>query len=168
MWLERKKVPEPDSADAHFAISQFSAWIMNADTKAGVLAAALAILINGLLGQKIAITALLPPRNVAAWLPLTALTGSAICIIAASMHLILAVRPKIRQDEFSRYSWPSVSKSTISQLVSRGTDTDREEAWKTAHTLASIAEIKFRRLRVAFIWWLIAALLLLLGIASLP
>lgn len=153
-----------ETQDAYFAIEQFTAWINSADTKAGFLSAALAVVVNGIVlasdtgagglrhfgGQG--------PVEVAAF-ALAALSA-AIC----TGTLVLAIYPRIQQQPYSRYSWPSVAESTPQALAASTSVANRDEAWATARSLALITRAKYRYLRLSFICWIFSLLLLLLAV----
>jgi hypothetical protein len=146
-----------DSGDARFAIDQFGRWIANADTKASLLAAALVIMGGALGDQGRTVGHRLPPTSFADWLSLVALLAATGAIVTSVGFLVGVVSPRLEEsDEFSRYSFPSVADAPIAELVRVDGGSDREHGWRTATVLASIARRKFRCLRRAFAWWVVA------------
>lgn len=146
-----------ESGDARFAIDQFGRWIANADTKAGLLAAALVIMGGALGDQSRVVGHRLPPTSFADWISLVALLAATGAIVTSIGFLVGVVSPRLEQpDGFSRYSFPSVADAPIAELVRVDGGSDREHGWRTASVLASIACRKFRCLRRAFAWWVVA------------
>jgi Family of unknown function (DUF5706) len=159
---------QSDNQDAYFAISQFTSWISSADTKAGFLSAALAVVAGSVISESSAHftgTARSGPR---AWCASTLLGLAMAATFVCALYLLLTVYPRVREQRSSRYSWPSVAAQTERALVESNYRTDREEAWATAKSLALIAQDKFRYLRRAFWAWLfvIGSLLLSAAIRS--
>ena len=105
-----------ETQDAYFAIEQFTASINSADSKAGFLSAALAIVVNGIVlewGSRPRGLRLLGDHGQVA---VVALCLSALCALACTGMLMLAIYPRVRQHSYSRYSWPSVAHASISPL----------------------------------------------------
>lgn len=127
--------------DARFAISQFTAQVNSADTRAGLLGAALTVLAPVLVRQ----------------FETTRLTGVVVGLLVASAALIaLAVAGtvsvlsvRVVEVGFSRYSWPLVARSSVAALTGRTDRTDRVEAWRAAYALALIAQTKYAHFRWA-------------------
>jgi hypothetical protein len=150
-------------------MDQFARWITNADTKAGLLAAALAILTGWVAQRMGTVVHRLPPGSLVEWIVLLGLLTSAAAIVLSTAFLVCAVIPRVHEPRlFSRYSWPSVAGASVADLVLTERRSEREESWQTAHILASIARRKFRHVRRAFLWWTLGTLsFLLAGMGSL-
>ena len=153
-----------DCEDAYFAINQFTAWINNADAKAGFLSAALAILAGGIARESNERFKSLGHLDAQQWLVIAAVASSAIVSIVSAAYLVRAIYPRIQSQPFSRYSWPSVANVSHASLLKTGIRSNRDEAWMTALSLALIAKKKFRCLRVSFACWMAAIVLLLISI----
>ncbi|SHG07780.1 Pycsar system effector family protein [Streptoalloteichus hindustanus] len=145
----------PSTEDARFAINHFATWIGNADTKAGLLAAATTVLAGALVGQRSAVVATLARPTGWQVVALVALALSAVGVVVTTLFLIRAVAPHVRQDGFSRYSWPTVADADLTALLAGQREDDRREAWLSALTLARIVRRKYANLRCAFATWLV-------------
>jgi Pycsar effector protein len=146
-----------DSGDARFFIDHFTRWIANADTKAGMLAAAQIIMAGALGDQGRTVVHRLPPGSPAEWAALVALLVATAGVALSIGFLIRTVRPRIEAaGGFSRYSFASVADAAIADLVRVDRGADREQGWRTAAILAAIARRKFRDLQRAFGWWAFA------------
>jgi hypothetical protein len=156
-----------DNGDARFAIDQFARWIANADTKAGLLAAAMVILASALGQQGAPLSHRLPPGSFGGWVSLCGLVVSAGAVVASTTFLVRAVAPSVEASEgFSRYSLVSVADASVADLVRANSDLDRDQGWGTATLLARIALRKFRNLRHAFRWWAVGALAFLVVVLA--
>lgn len=167
---QRRRVARScDSGDARFVIDHFTRWIANADTKAGMLAAALIITADALGEQGRIVANRLPPRSPAEWVAVLALLVCTCGIVASVAFLLRTVTPRVEMSvRFSRYSFASVADAPIADLVRMDRGSDREQGWRTATILASIARRKFRNLQRAFAWWMFAGLaFILLALANL-
>jgi hypothetical protein len=152
-------VPEGHAAghlqDAEFAITSFSSWIVSADTKAGLLSAATALLVGALAGERAHLAAAAKSESgiAIAVLALFAFTVAALLVTAAFLGGVLYPR-RSRLVE-SRFSWPRhvALPLDIPQLVgsTRDEHTIASEAWLQATALASIAQSKFRAFQIALI-----------------
>jgi hypothetical protein len=155
-----------ETQDAYFAIEQFTVWINSADSKAGFLSAALAIVVNGMVlewgSQPRGLRHLSEQGAVAA----VAFCLSVLCALACTGTLLLAIYPRVRQHAYSRYSWPSVAQSAAQATTALTPIASRREAWATARLLALIARQKYRYLRFSFICWIASLAWLLLAVLA--
>ncbi len=151
-------LPPPD--DARFAITSFSGWITNADTKTGLLAAAVTVLTSTIVSQSDRAIALLPPHGARQVAAVLALGPSLLALAVTAFWLLRALLPRMTNPGFSRYSWPAVAASTPSELASLTATKDRAEAWLQAHTLAGIAQAKFGNFSKALRCFAVAVALL--------
>lgn len=159
--------PAGDSGDARFAIDQFGRWIGNADAKAGLLAAGLVTLAGAAAQQGGDVGRHLPPATVAGWVTLLGLVACAGAMVTAAAFLVRAVTPSIEAPAgFSRYSWVSMAAASPAELVAAEPAADREQGWRTAVLLASIASRKFRSLRWAFRWSAVGAVAFLVALIA--
>lgn len=140
------------------AITQFSTWVSNADTKAGLLATATTLLGGGLASQRGAIRKSFAPATALEWVSTVAVSVTMIAMVVAVAALVVGLRPRARRYGFSRYSWPSVASLSLEQYLERVQRTPRLEGWRTAHDLARIARVKFLCLHVAASAWALGAL----------
>lgn len=158
--------PGPETQDAYFAIEQFTVWINSADSKAGFLSAALAIIVNGLV---LALDSRAGGfRHLGELGPVvaTAFVTCALCALACTAALVLAIYPHVYRQPHSRYSWPSVAESDPLALAAAASVATRGEAWVTARSLALINRRKYRCLRFSFVFWIAALAALLLAVLA--
>jgi hypothetical protein len=153
--------PLPRLDDAYKAISEFSGWVTNADTKAGLLASATTLVGGGIASQRAKVRESFRPATVADWIELIAICVSILAVLVAVVALVVVLRPQARRFGFSRFSWPAVVVHEVAELAAMSGRTQRMEAWQTAHDLAVIAQQKFRWLSVALFSWAIGAFCLL-------
>ncbi|MFI6099368.1 Pycsar system effector family protein [Lentzea sp. NPDC051213] len=146
-----------DHEQVQLAITQFSAWVSNADTKAGLLATATTLLGGGLASQRTVIRGAFPPTTTMAWVRVIAIGLSVLAVVVAVAALVVALRPRARKHGFSRYSWPVVASVSLEQYRARVCRAPGAEGWRTAHDLARIARAKFRCLYVATWAWAVGA-----------
>ncbi|MFD9741386.1 Pycsar system effector family protein [Umezawaea sp. NPDC059074] len=146
-----------DVGEAHFAITQFSGWVANADTKAGLLATATIVLGGTLAGQRAEIRASFTPTTWHEWVRAVVMALTLVAVPAAVLALTAALRPRVLDGSRSRYSWPSVAATPVRDLP-RSKRSAADEAWLAAHDLAVIARQKFRWLRIALLAWVVGAL----------
>lgn len=138
-----------DLDDAHHAIDYFGQWIRGADTKAGLLAASVAVIIGtGSAKITTSTNALQPPTDLSALTRvLVGLTIVAVSISVAA--LAVAVVPRTTPSEIpSRFSFPTVA-SPDWTFVPATRDEASVQAWTQARVLARIAQNKHGALRVA-------------------
>ncbi|MFD1148172.1 Pycsar system effector family protein [Saccharothrix hoggarensis] len=155
---------EDEPKDAYQAIGQFSGWVANADTKAGLLATATTLLGGGLASQRHTIRDAFRPSSLADWVSLVAISVAMVAILVTAIALVLVLVPRARvarQTRFSRFSWPAVAAKSMDELLAEVDAKPAEEAWWTARDLAIIVHRKVRWLRVALFGWVIGALGLL-------
>jgi hypothetical protein len=139
------------------AIEMMSGWINNADGKIGILAAALAILGGAVARAKGTIFRMfgdLTGHGHGAFAVRNGLGVAFFClgvvaIALAAYGLYRGVRPRTPNDGPSRFSYPHLSTLTVQDALALSPATQREEAWRQAHTLAVIAMAKFANFRHA-------------------
>jgi hypothetical protein len=141
------------SDDARFAITYFNTCVANADAKAALLFTGTVVLIGTCLGQKSTLTRAFPPTSPALWVAAASLAIAAAGAALTVVLLVGIIRPVITVTPFSRYSWPSAAAVPLEQLCGAAAESDRTEAWATAHALARISRAKFRRLQLAYVCW---------------
>lgn len=141
-----------DVSEARFAIAQFSGWVANADTKAGLLATATIFLGGTLVGQRPAIRGSFTPVTWQDWVRTVLITGVLVAVPIAVIALTATLRPRVVDDTNSRYSWPFVAATPVRDLTT-SKRTTADEAWLAAHELAVIARQKYRWLTLALIAW---------------
>lgn len=161
MWPSRRRKQalvsrDPDPADAFFAINHFAAWVSNADTKAGFVAAAAAVLGGGLVSQIPRMTTLLPFCGLREWSSLALIAAAGVALLFTLVFLMVSLRPRGYVESFSRFSWPDVSQTPLEVLVQAPSHDVRREAWQQARNLAIIAAWKFSAVRRS-LWCLAAA-----------
>ncbi|MBL7494073.1 hypothetical protein I6A60_15875 [Frankia sp. AgB1.9] len=153
-----------------------SSRIDNADGKVGILAAALAILGGTVAKDKHTIFRMFgdlagPAHGAFAvrnYLAVAFFCLGVIAVAAATYNLYKAVRPRTANDGPSRFSFPHLATITVQDTLALSAATQREEAWRQAHTLAVIALAKFTNFRRALSSVGIAALCFLAWTFVLP
>jgi len=141
--------PSEDLVDAHHAIGYAGTWINNADTKAGLLAAALAVVVAGATQQSEAIQDALRPANggEAVALVLLCLLGATVAI--ATLGLALATLPRTPPPQApSRFGFPTLASPGWRHVPATRAQA-ATEAWAQAQVLSRIAARKYATLRVA-------------------
>ena len=152
-------MPDPDEtdvADALLAAEVFHLQIVNADTKAGFLIAAVSVLLGAVTNQR----DVLPPHGVSEWIGVGMLAASVLAGLYAALQCARVLSPRVARTRFSRFSWPSVARAEVADLLRLDPADRRREAWTTARALAGIAETKFRLFRLGLRSFLVAAALL--------
>lgn len=151
-----------DLADAHHAIDYFSNWVKNADTKAGLLSAVLAVVIAGGAQQADAIGDITRPNGPGEMAALVVMCLLGAALVVGILALAMVVTPRTPPPQApSRFGFPTVaSHAWRGERVSR--DEAASEAWGQARVLAQIAARKFVTLRVASVavfsaLWLVTA-----------
>ncbi|ADP81793.1 Pycsar system effector family protein [Pseudofrankia inefficax] len=158
------------------AIEMMSGWINNADGKIGILAAALAVLGGAVAKDKDTIFRMfgdLTGHGHGAFAVRNGLAVAFFCLgvialAVAAYSLYRGIRPRTPNDGPSRFSYPHLSTITVQDALALSPATQREEAWRQAHTLAVIAMAKFGNFRRALTFAGIAALLFLVWMFVLP
>ncbi|HEX6342635.1 hypothetical protein [Umezawaea sp.] len=145
-----------DVGEARFVIAQFSGWVANADTKAGLLATATIFLGTTLVGQRSAVRASFSPSTWQEWVRAVLITGALVAVPVAVVALTATLRPRVLGNTGSRYSWPFVATTPVRELARSNRTAD--EAWLAAHNLAVIVRRKYRWLTLALVAWAIGAL----------
>lgn len=149
--------------DAEFAITSFGAWIVSADTKAGLLSAATALLVGALVGERSnLVTAARGQLSIdVAVLGLLAFTAAALLLTAGFLGGVLYPRKSPHAD--SRFAWPrhvAPAPLDMTRLVEQRHDEEEiaKEAWLQATALATIARSKFRWFKHALVVFAISVL----------
>jgi hypothetical protein len=156
-------------ADALQMITNTGTWINNADTKAGLLAAAVAVLVAALAQQTSVLTQVLHAHSRHVWVAFSILVGLVVDLCTSVAALGLALRPRTPHPQTpSRFSFPTIASPAWTRWP-EDRDQVAAEAWTQAHLLARIAVGKFRALKVAttatlssvvlYLEWLLAAAL---------
>ncbi|GAA1251954.1 hypothetical protein GCM10009609_14110 [Pseudonocardia aurantiaca] len=145
-------------------ITQTSSWIFNADAKAGLLLAALAVLGAALTGQLQSTLRgylVFGVREVAG-LVLFAVAAAMLGISVFYIYRVLVPRLDETSSE-SRFSWPWVSQQALDLIFRREPGGVRREAWVQAVALSGIARAKFSAFRAALQFAIIGSVFLLAG-----
>lgn len=162
--LTRMADYEGNAADAQFVQSMLQLTITNADVKTSVLVGAIALTF-GVGTPAIPIYQALRPG---AWL---AVVGAGIGVVAivlcgvAGLHLILSLRPRMKQREFSRYSLPDIAGASVEELAATGPENDRREAWVQVKNLADISAQKHAHIRRALTFYPVSVILMVIAAA---
>ncbi|MCH5677356.1 hypothetical protein [Streptomyces gilvus] len=139
-------------ADATLAIDQVSAWIISADTKAGLLAASLGVLVAGLLTQASALRGMAPPHTVRQALILLLAHLTVISTMVSAWFVLRTLAPRTVTSTPTRYGWPSLARTQGPVTPAAEPGRARAEAWQHAVDLAAVAELKFASFRRALSW----------------
>ncbi|MFD4641669.1 Pycsar system effector family protein [Lentzea sp. NPDC058436] len=147
------------TSEAQFVITVVGNWIVNADTKAGLLATANAVLGGVVASQRSSLRSAFNPKSPTPWweLPIAGLV--ALSFLISMVALVAVLRPRIRTGPYSRYSWPAVANLSAEDVLSRARRNPEAEAWRTARDLSLIARRKFLWLRVAIFSWAVTGVL---------
>lgn len=141
--------PSDDLLDAHHAIGYAGTWINNADTKAGLLAAALAVVVAGATQQAEAIGDALRPANGGEAVALVLLGMLGATVATATVGLGLATIPRTPPPQApSRFDFPTLTSHGWRHVPATRAQA-AAEAWGQAQVLSRIAARKYAMLRVA-------------------
>jgi hypothetical protein len=154
--------------DVRLLIEQTGEWIRSADAKAGLLGAALAVLVS-------AIAAKFDRPHVAHWsdfpgdaIKATLLVATMLSIVKSAYHMKGVLIPRTPPGaEATRYSWPRVADLPVDHLTALPAADSRREAWVQAKTLSIIAKVKHRQFILALRWSAIATVLFLIWVGAL-
>ena len=106
--------PAPYTDDAYLALQTIAPLANNADTKIGLLAAALAILAGGAVRQRTKVAALwLGDLGVREVVALGLLTVCATALVAAGLWLFRALRPRLTSGQPSRFAFPHLADADL-------------------------------------------------------
>lgn len=144
--MQRRSSRAPATDDAYLAITTIGGWVANAETKVGLLAAAITVLASAVAGQLDVLTGLLKSDvGLRTWAALCAFSLSSLALVACAGFLFAAVRPRLGPgDEPSRFSFPNLADADLDALADpESVATARKEAWLQARTLARIARAKY-------------------------
>ncbi|MFF8868613.1 hypothetical protein [Streptomyces massasporeus] len=136
-------------ADVTLAINQVSAWIVSADTKAGLLAAGLGVMVAGLLTRAGDVRSMSPPHTVRETLILVLLHLVVVWVAASGWFIMRTLAPRTVSSVPTRYGWPTLARRAHAPQPAGGTGRAREEAWQHAVDLAAVAARKFTAFRRA-------------------
>lgn len=155
---------EGNAADAQFVQSMLQLTITNADVKTSVLVAAIALTF-GVGTPAVPWYQALEPG---AWLALVGAVIGAVAIVCcgiAGAHLVLSLRPRMKQWEFSRYSLPDIAGASVDELVATTREDDRREAWVQVKNLADISVQKHAHIRRALAYYPASVVLMVVSAA---
>src|SRR5713101_321252 len=151
-WLSpRAERPESSTAstqghsagsDVEFVLAQTADWIRNADTKTGLLLAALTVLLAAISSQAHRLRHLWAGHGRIGWV-LMALAASVVLLGMAFALLVAVLIPRTKTP-ITRYSWPWIASVPLTELERLSADSARSEAWMQAKTMSEIALHKYR------------------------
>ncbi len=154
----------PDSDGSQFMISQTASWIVNADTKAGLLLTAVAVLGAALAGQISSTLKRSTELDIRLGSALVLFAAAAVVLGISVFHIYRVLIPRTGPTASeSRFSWPWLSQRSPQDLLGRNPGGLRLEAWAQAVTLAAIASAKFSAFRTALRFAIIGGVFLLAG-----
>ncbi|MBL0888656.1 Pycsar system effector family protein [Myceligenerans indicum] len=168
-WLARRPdttapVEPGEALDAQFVQSMLQLTITNADVKTSVLVAAIALTFGVGTPSIPFEQALVPGAGLA-------VAGAVLGVVAivlsgiAGFHLVLSLRPRMKNREFSRYSLPDIVAASVDELTERGPGTDRREAWVQVKNLADISARKHHHIRRALAYYPASMVLMVVAAA---
>jgi hypothetical protein len=158
-FRDREPVKSPD--DARQAIAQMTAWVNNADVKAGLIATADTVLAGAVATQRAQVVRSAKTLDVVDVFALAALGTTVLGVLWCGFFLLRALMPRVRRGVFSRYSWTTLAEADPRSLTRTAPDAERAEAWAIAIALAQIVEAKYRAVRLALGGWVVGAVALL-------
>jgi hypothetical protein len=134
-------------------IEQTGEWIRNADTKTGLLATAISVLIAATAGN-------MHRKQFTAWHSVSGVVSICAggiflgCAILAVVHMLAVVIPRTKvAGSISRFSWPWLAAHTEAEINSQVRRIGaRREAWAQAKALADIARAKHHHFKRAVAW----------------
>jgi len=138
-----------------------TAWVNNADVKAGLIATADTVLAGAVAAQRNQVVSSMRSPGVLDVFALGALGITVLGVLWCGFFLMRALMPRVRRGRFSRYSWTALATADLPRLVRAAPNAEREEAWAVAITLARIVEAKYRAVRLSLCGWLVGAVGLL-------
>jgi hypothetical protein len=154
----RNAAPPPHDDAFHAAIT-IGNWVNNADTKIGLLGAALTILTGAVVRQRSRVEALTrAPLHTREWAALALLSASVIALAVAAWYLYYAIRPRLSSDKPSRFSFPYLAVADLATLVNADPVQVRREAWIQAQALSRIVLAKYHYFSKALTFGLISGL----------
>ncbi|SFB38885.1 hypothetical protein SAMN05192575_109176 [Nocardioides alpinus] len=149
MWRPDRKVPDPEPTDdgAMNALSEIAQWVRFADTKAGLLAAGLGVILAGTVAQAATIV-----DAVASGGALGALTAVLFALWSASAltlvwFLMSAIGPRTSTSgpTINRFAWPSLPGIPVADLTQHVSGTTRDaDAWRQVVDLSTVAASKYQ------------------------
>ena len=136
--------------DVRFVLEQVGEWIRSADTKAGLLAPTLALLMSPAFDNfsKRQLTDFLDsPRD---FIGTLFFAGFGLTFGMAAFFVAKVLIPRTQHAvRSSRYSWPWICEVDLRVLTSLNPSESREEAWAQAKNLAQIAQWKHKNFKLA-------------------
>ncbi|MGX1562880.1 hypothetical protein [Streptomyces sp. NPDC055506] len=136
--------------DVRFTLEQVGEWIRSADTKAGLLAPTLALLMSpafDAFSKKQLTDFLDSPRN---FIGTSLFVGFGLTFGMAAFFVAKILIPRTQHAvRSSRYSWPWLCETDLHVLTSLSPLESREEAWAQAKNLAQIAHWKHKNFKLA-------------------
>ncbi|MFE2423644.1 hypothetical protein [Streptomyces hokutonensis] len=131
--------------DVRVILSETGEWIRNADTKTGLLATVLAVLL-GVISQKAENKDIIPPFSDATdYVGFCFLVVTVGAIVVSYFFFYRVLSPRVAvPDADTRFAWPWIAHSSVATLVNLTPSAAREEGWTQAKALALITQEKFR------------------------
>jgi hypothetical protein len=142
---------QQDTADVEFLLGQTAEWIRAADTKTGLLLAALTVLLGGVSSSARDLKTLWSGHHADRLGVLIVLAASVALLVVAYALLIAVLLPRRSSQADTRYAWPWVNDGSLSELEILRPASRRTEAWRQAKQLAAIATRK-HGLFTAAVW----------------
>lgn len=162
----RPQTTAKGNEDVFLALNTIGPWVNNADTKIGLLAAALTVMTGGVIRQRSRVEALIDTGvHVRGAIALVLLALCVVTLISAGICLFRALRPRLTNSAPSRFSFPHLADANLSDFADTDPAAVRIEGWIQAQNLAQIVRYKYTGFRnaltvgtisgVAFVGWLL-------------
>lgn len=142
---------EPDTADIEFLLGQTADSIRAADTKTGLLLAALTVLLGRVSASARDLKTLWSSHHADRLGVLIVLAASVALLVVAYVLLFAVLLPRRTSLSDTRYAWPWVHTKSLPDLEALRPGSRRTEAWRQAKQLAAIAARK-HSLFTAAVW----------------
>lgn len=148
LWPDRK-VPDPALPDdgAMNALSEIAQWVRFADTKAGLLAAGLGVVLAGTLGQAATIVDAIAGGGALGALTAAVFAWWVVFALALVWFLMTAIGPRTTTTgpTVNRFAWPSLARLSVADLTQHVSKTTRDsDAWRQVVDLSAVAAAKYR------------------------
>lgn len=158
----RTQAAPPDAGtgweDAELVIQETGNWIRNADTKATVLAAALALTISTSVTHCAGVLAAYHDRggSIGRWIIIVASLVAAATLLLSIFNVYKTLVPRTTPETaFNRFGWPSIA-TCPHPPTKLEPGALRDDAWRQCYQLALIAQGKFRHFKFALGSFLVA------------
>ncbi len=149
MWRPDRRTPDPTPSDdgAMNALSEIAQWVRFADTKAGLLAAGLGVVLAGTVGQAGTIVDAVDRGGALGALTAALFTLWSIFALTLVWYVMSAIGPRTTTTgpTINRFAWPSLAGTTVTDLTHHVSRSTRDaDAWRQVFDLSAVAAKKYR------------------------